>query len=634
MKKTLITLIVLATASICAANDGWTQLSSMQTARDQFAGCVNGNEIFVFGGNDPTGFNLYTGEKYNIATDTWSSIADNPHYEHPWSHPEGVEELTGVALDGKFYVFGAYGGFEDPVNGYYGVFNYNQMYDPATDTWTTLAKKPTTTAASVAVTYDHKIYLFGGYFNNDGPSDEIDYKLVEVYDPATDQWDFAGEMPKLIFGMAIAVHDNSAYFIGGIDLDTFEFNDDVMAYNFETGEWIHNYCTASPEAVRFYPYATQMPVVNGKAYLAGGVVGDLQTFDFEASDKLTLFDIDNKSWQSGPALPQTRESHLTLVSNNVIYVVGGCEEEDEPAQATVFAYRLIDSGSPDLNGDDSVNMYDFQILAARWLMNGCVASDWCDGADIDRSGDVGIEDLLLLADNWLKQGSISDHVFEIEMSLSYDFGEGYTSSEPEEYEFDAWMRVDDTVVGGTVETPGGAVYQAEWDYDDDEIWLGIGVGSYSLDDLADFTDGEYTFTVFYANGTSQSTSILFALEDGSPIPPVDRVPMVTYQGQPLHNATRIPLSIDIDLALENPQPDWTYGIEWFPRNEASGGVSGEIEGLPCTVTTAGPLNLSRNTQYEMEVTVNHAIWSTNEDGIPYVVDKDAEIEILFTTTFR
>ena len=48
---------------------------------------------------------------------------------------------------------------------------------------------------------------------------------------------------------------------------------------------------------------------------------------------------------------------------------------------------------------------------------------------------------------------ISDHVLHIEMSTTYKFGT--SSMAPIEYCFDAWMEVDNTVVSGTVETPGG-----------------------------------------------------------------------------------------------------------------------------------------------------------------------------------
>lgn len=275
---------------------------------------------------------------------------------------------------------------------------------------------------------------------------------------------------------------------------------------------------------------------------------------------------------------------------------------------------------------EGVGMEDLAFLAARWLDSGCGASGDCDGADLDASGTVDLADFAELSAGWTARGNVADHVFEIEMSLSYDFGEGYGSSVPVEYQFDAWMRVDSAVVSGTVRTPSGTVYPATLEEDDDERWLGVYRASASLGDLADFTDGTYVFTVIYTDGTSDLTSVAFALPDGSPIPPVDQRLVATY---PAHHATDVPLTTHVLLTpLSNP--DWTYGIYWEPVDDDSQ-PGGEIDGLPYTTTSAGPLNLGPATLYEIELTVSHAVRSTNDDGIPYVVDKDSEVEIIFTT---
>jgi hypothetical protein len=36
------------------------------------------------------------------------------------------------------------------------------------------------------------------------------------------------------------------------------------------------------------------------------------------------------------------------------------------------------------------------------LEEGCISPDWCQGADIDWNTEVGIEDLAILADQWLE----------------------------------------------------------------------------------------------------------------------------------------------------------------------------------------------------------------------------------------
>jgi len=117
-------------------NATWQVEPSMAVARDQFAGGVIGQYLFVFGGNgNPGGVNLKSTEAFDIEGGEWSFRADNEHNDG-W----GVEELTAAVADGRLYVFGAYGG--TAPDGYYGVFNFNEMYDPVTDTWTTRRKNP------------------------------------------------------------------------------------------------------------------------------------------------------------------------------------------------------------------------------------------------------------------------------------------------------------------------------------------------------------------------------------------------------------------------------------------------------------------------------------------------------------
>ncbi len=307
----------------------WVQLSSMKTARDQFAGCVIGDEIFVFGGNGPDG-TLSNGERYSIATDTWSDIKDNPH-GLGW----GVEEVSGIAFDGRFYVFGARGRYDSYAEK--GAFNYNQMYDPTTNTWTTLAEKPTIARAAAPVAYEDRIYLFGG------KGKEVYHTAVESYDPQSGMWQCMRDMPKTLVCSAVAVHKDSAYLIGGFDEDAGTMNSEVMRYDFRTDTWERNYHTTPPEAARVYSYATQAPVVNGRAYLIGGSLAE----NHQTVNNFTVFNIESKNWESGPALPEPREAHLTVVSDNAIYVIGG-KDNEEIAKDTVFTFSLL--VSPDSDG--------------------------------------------------------------------------------------------------------------------------------------------------------------------------------------------------------------------------------------------------------------------------------------------
>jgi len=57
----------------------------------------------------------------------------------------------------------------------------------------------------------------------------------------------------------------------------------------------------------------------------------------------------------------------------------------------------------DINNDHRVDLSDFGIVSAGWMESKCDEyNDFCSGADIDHTGDVGLGDLLILAENWLE----------------------------------------------------------------------------------------------------------------------------------------------------------------------------------------------------------------------------------------
>ena len=71
---------------------------------------------------------------------------------------------------------------------------------------------------------------------------------------------------------------------------------------------------------------------------------------------------------------------------------------DEVGNRTKRVSTLI----ADASVDGTVNLNDFSLVALRWLETDCSYPDeWCEGADIDWNTEVGIEDLALIAQQWL-----------------------------------------------------------------------------------------------------------------------------------------------------------------------------------------------------------------------------------------
>ena len=107
-------------------------------------------------------------------------------------------------VDGKIYVIGGYGGSQRV-----------DEYDPSTDTWTTKSVIPSARRSLSTSALDGKIYAFGGYVP--GVSGHPGVATVEVYDPATDTWTTAPDMPTGRFGPRTSVVDGKIYAIGGME---------------------------------------------------------------------------------------------------------------------------------------------------------------------------------------------------------------------------------------------------------------------------------------------------------------------------------------------------------------------------------------------------------------------------------
>ncbi|HUT28293.1 MAG TPA: kelch repeat-containing protein [Sedimentisphaerales bacterium] len=303
----------------CRCDIPWVAEPPMNVARDQFAGGVIDGNIYVFGGNgNPDGVNLKSTEVYNPATQQWTMLADNNHNNGGW----GVEELTSAVVNDNLYVFGAYGGIGP--GGYYGVFNFNEMYDPATDTWTTLAPRPTTLAAGPATVYNNEIYLFGGYFDSDNPSqNHINYDIVECYAPDSNTWRPETNMPLPMSNFGIATVGTKAYLFGGAvgNYPDIQLLDDVITYDFQTDTWKTTGYQPMPVKKAFM-YSNSAPVIDGKVYLIG-VMEDAGG-ELALSKRVDIYDPGTNTWEEGTPLPLPLDDHVALARGGKIYVLGGC----------------------------------------------------------------------------------------------------------------------------------------------------------------------------------------------------------------------------------------------------------------------------------------------------------------------
>jgi N-acetylneuraminic acid mutarotase len=296
----------------CSCHMKWIAEPPMFTGRNQFCGGVINGRIYIFGGNDRHANNLKTTEGYDPNTMQWIRLADNNHNNY-----QGVEELTSAVVNNKLYVFGAWGW--DGSERYSAVLNFNETYDPATNRWTTLQRKPTTVAAAPSTVYKDEIYLFGGYCCGSEDTSQTHYSVVECYNPSSNTWRFVTNMPKRLANMAVTTIGSKAYLFGGYDHTTEQLVDDVITYDFETGIWSEDLTRLPVRMV--YHYSEAAKVIDGKVYLIGGFEADGDGYRW--SNRIDIYDPADNTWEIGPSLPMPLDGPVTTVIGHKIYFLGG-----------------------------------------------------------------------------------------------------------------------------------------------------------------------------------------------------------------------------------------------------------------------------------------------------------------------
>lgn len=220
------------------ANNVYTKMANMPTARWGVIAATVNDKIYAFGGQTASG-GTAANEMYNPATNTWASKAALPA-------AIGKQGITGCSDGTKIYLF------------------YNSLaysYNPATNSYTQLTsmkvQQPMLSWGSCSYV-NGKIYVIGGYSNG-----AVGYN--RIYDVATDMWSNGAALPFAMYGSLreTPVVGNNIYVIQGQQADS-EFSSAVYQYNIPSDTWTKK--SFGPHAADGVAGASY----NGKLYTFGG----------------------------------------------------------------------------------------------------------------------------------------------------------------------------------------------------------------------------------------------------------------------------------------------------------------------------------------------------------------------------
>jgi N-acetylneuraminic acid mutarotase len=228
------------------ATNTWTTKASMPSTRwNSTCGVINGQIYLVGGwggGSCCPNNNLWV---YDPPTDTWTSRAPMP-----------ILSACGVAgvINNKLYV-------TTSCNGYSGLRNFLHVYDPATDSWTQLPNSPNIHGEGPAGgVINGKLYVAGGIDQEwtDHPGNALD-----VYDPATNTWTTKTPMPTNRYDIAGGIMHGKLYAAGGYNGTT--ILNTVEAYDPSTNTW------SAQAPMLTNRYIASGSVINNNFYVAGGI---------------------------------------------------------------------------------------------------------------------------------------------------------------------------------------------------------------------------------------------------------------------------------------------------------------------------------------------------------------------------
>jgi len=182
--------------------DTWSPRASLLVDRALFAAGVINGKIYVAGGMSTGAIAVSSGEVYDPTTNLWSPIAPLP---------VTLSCMASAVWQDKLYVFSGSsldGAVDEPRPDVY-------VYDPAVDTWTRLNDMPRPRKTGAAVELGGKIYVVGGQTQGYGVGGCQQW--VDVYDPGTEIWTMAPDLPVPLSNHSAVVCRGRIWTLGGLD---------------------------------------------------------------------------------------------------------------------------------------------------------------------------------------------------------------------------------------------------------------------------------------------------------------------------------------------------------------------------------------------------------------------------------
>jgi N-acetylneuraminic acid mutarotase len=209
--------------------------------------------------------------------------------------PYKAQQPAGAVVNGKIHFCG--GGFPNTGTR----LNKHYIYDPDSNKWTAAVNMPVATAIHKAASFDNKLYILTG---------QPDKQLCEIYDPIAKTWTQKNALPDQNFWYSAIVADkNAIYRFGGGGFAVPQ----NLAHSYDK---LNDAWTPLPNLPLALHGLDGALVNDSLIFLTGG---------YNQADKnyVWIYNIRSKTYTVNKSLPIARTYHSTVTIDNCIYSVGG-----------------------------------------------------------------------------------------------------------------------------------------------------------------------------------------------------------------------------------------------------------------------------------------------------------------------
>lgn len=293
--------LVSAALPVFSSASEWQVRASIPHHVYGHAGAVIGDKLYALGGcNTPDWQNPCPfNQVYDPAADTWSLGPEMP-MALGWAMP--------AVHDGKIYVFG--GGYYEPKNKGITSTAKAWKFDPASGRWSAIRDLPAPVMNGFAVAVNGFIYVGLGYNRQGGKGEEIvaHYRETYRYDPGADRYTRVADAPERGCYAAAGQWQGALYVVHGaeIEIGFHNMNEYVWAqgalkYDPAANRWTKIPAPRIKKRVFYLTQCTSSVAFGPKLFIVGGMG--------EWRDRTTVasyFDMEHQIFEEIPPVLEPR----------------------------------------------------------------------------------------------------------------------------------------------------------------------------------------------------------------------------------------------------------------------------------------------------------------------------------------